>query len=54
MSNFNKVYAIDGEIANKKDILGLSKVKISKVIKFNLSISYFIALTFLLIKLFFT
>lgn len=54
MSNYEKVQAIDNEIINDKYTPSLTNVKISKVVKFNLSVAYFIALTFLLMKLLLT
>ena len=54
MSDYEKVQAIDNEIINDKYTSSLVDIKISKVIKFNLSVAYFIALTFLLMKLLLT
>ena len=54
MTNYEKVQAVDSEIVNDNYISDLSNIKISKVVKFNLSVAYFIVLTFLLMKLLLT
>lgn len=54
MSEYEKAQAMDSEIVNDDYFSDLSNIKISKLVKFNLSVAYFISLTFLLVKLLFT
>jgi hypothetical protein len=55
MLSFDKAETVSKQIQTVDEIDStLQKVKISKIIKFNLALAYFIILTFLLLKLLLT
>lgn len=51
MLNYQKIQSVENSIEN---ISSVPKVKTKDIIKFNLGLTYFIVLTFLVLKLFLT